>query len=235
MNQSTTTTSNPVKIRVLIIVFENSIAAYELPAFRGAVSDIVGSKHILFHNHLKNNFRYSYPLIQYKRIGGKPALLCIEDGVDEVHHFFEKRSNNLLLGEREYELRVEKINLNQFVMQTWDRTFRYRLQNWLPLNQNNYKEFKNLKSDIDRMEFLNNILFGNILSFAKGINWHLDKEKLQVRIHDIEHQRIIKVKKVLREAYTLEFSTNAFLPNQIGLGKNASLGFGVVWENRKKK
>ena len=228
MNQESTNTRSPIKIRVLIIVFENRIAAYELPAFRGAISDIVGNKHILFHNHQNNNFRYSYPLIQYKRVREKPALLCIEAGVDEVHHFFEKKHNNLLLGTREYELRVEKINLNQFVLQTWDRTFRYHLYNWLPLNQKNYKEYKSLKNDIDKLEFLNNILFGNILSFAKGINWQLDKEKLKVRIHDIEWQNIIKVKNVPRESYTLKFSTNAFLPNYIGLGKNVSLGFGMV-------
>lgn len=230
--QDSNITGKPVKIRVLIIVFESKIAAYELPAFRGAVSDIVGSKHILFHNHLKNNFRYSYPLIQYKRVREKPTLLCIDEGVDEVHHFFEKKQDNLLLGDREYELRVEKINLNQFVMQTWVRTFRYHLQNWLPLNQRNYNEYKVLKNDIEKLEFLNNILFGNILSFAKGINWHLDKKKLQVRIHDIEWQKIIKVKNIPRETYTLDFSTNAFLPNYIGLGKNASLGFGTVKQIR---
>ena len=228
MDNETSITSNPVKIRVLLIEFENKIAAYELPAFRGAVSDIAGYKHILFHNHNHHSFRYAYPLIQYKRVREKPALLCIEAGVDEVHHFFENKHDHLILGNREYELKVSGIHLNQFMIQIWDRSFRYRLHNWLPLNQHNYKEYKNLKNDIERIEFLNNILFGNILSFAKGIGWHLDKEKLQVRIHDIDRQNIVKVKNIPRESYTLEFSNNVFLPNYIGLGKNASLGFGTV-------
>ena len=219
----------PVHIRVLLIGFEQKIAAWELPAFRGAVSSITGYKHLLFHNHRdKKGYRYGYPLIQYKRIREKPALLCIEEGVDEVHHFFEEHHGVLPLGDREYEIKVENIRLNRFTMQTWDRSFRYRLLNWLPLNQNNYEKYHVLTDDVARTELLNDILFGNILSFAKGIGWLLDKEKMKVRIHDILRRSMVKVKGVPRETFTLEFSTNVFLPNYIGLGRNVSLGFGMV-------
>jgi len=42
------------------------------------------------------------------------------------------------------------------------------------------------------------------------------------------------VKKVMREAYTLEFSTNVFLPDFIGLGRNVSRGYGLVRPVREK-
>ena len=220
------------KIRLLDITFENEITPWEIPAFRGAVMATAGHSHILFHNHQGDGYRFGYPMIQYKRIRIKPHLVCIEEGVDEVHHFFENKQEGLMLGNRPYELRVDEIRLNRFTMQVWDRNFSYFMQDWLPLNQDNYRQFKDLKSEIDQFEFLEKILRGNILSFAKGIGWLVDKE-IKVRIGEILRVNIITVKGVKREAYTLRFSTNVFIPNHIGLGKNASLGFGVVWEERR--
>lgn len=222
-----------IKLRILDITFENPIEAWEVPAFRGAVVETAGKENILFHNHIGKDYRFSYPLIQYKRIRKKPHLVCIEDGVDEVHHFFENKQEGLMLGKRPYELKVDQIRLNRFTMQVWDKSFIYFLQDWLPLNQDNYKKFNEIDSEIDQMEFLEGILKGNILSFAKGIGWVVDKE-IKVRIGEIVRTGIISVKGTKREAFTLTFSTNVFLPNHIGLGRNASLGFGVVWENRKK-
>jgi hypothetical protein len=220
------------KIRILDIEFENEIAVWEVPAFRGAIIETAGRENTLFHNHLGKDYRFAYPLIQYKRIRKKPHLICIEDGVDEVHHFFENKQEGLLLGKREYELKVDSIRLNNFTLQVWDRSFNYFMQDWLPLSQKNYAEFKLLTSEIEKLEFLERILKGNILSFAKGVDWNVDSE-IKLRIHDIVRTNIISIKGIKRESYTLNFTSNCFLPNYIGLGKNASLGFGVVWENKK--
>ncbi|MCF8229524.1 MAG: hypothetical protein K9G58_10100 [Bacteroidales bacterium] len=217
------------RIKVLNIEFENDIFAYELPAFRGAIAESAGKDHVLFHNHQNNKYLYQYPLIQYKRIGKKPAIICIEDGIDEIHHFFSNKQEGLILGERHYELKIAKLHMNQFVMQVWDKSFHYNLWNWLALNQKNYSEYKNIESEFGKIEFLEKILTGNILSFAKGIGWQLDKE-LKVRIKEIKQKKIITVKNTKREALSLVFTSNAFLPNYIGLGKNASLGFGMVKE-----
>ena len=221
------------KIRFLDVAFENEINAWEVPALRGAVVASVGKGNTLFHNHLGKDYRFAYPLIQYKRIRKKPHLICIEDGVDEVHHFFENKQEGLILGSRPYELKVENINLNTFTMQVWDKSFDYFLQDWLPLNQDNYRIYKSLPSDIEKFEFLERILTGNILSFAKGIDWHVDKD-IKVRIRDIIRTKVLKVKDIKREAFTLNFSSNVFLPRHMGLGRNVSLGYGTVWENRKR-
>jgi len=85
------------RIRVLDIEFENDIQPWEVPAFRGAVIESAGRKNILFHNHKQDKFVYSYPLIQYKRIGKKPHLVCIDDGVDEIHKFFESMQEGVFL------------------------------------------------------------------------------------------------------------------------------------------
>ncbi|MCF6357974.1 MAG: hypothetical protein L3J54_09240 [Draconibacterium sp.] len=222
------------KIKFLDISFENEINPWEVEAFRGAVVATAGRDHILFHNHKKEGFRYSYPLIQYKRIGKKPHIICIDEGVDEVHYFFENKQEGLMLGNRHYNLVVENINLNKFNLQVWDRSFNYVIYDWFPLNQKNFNEFKTIVSEIQQFEFLEKILIGNILSFAKGIGWNIDKQ-IELKITEILRTNIISLKGTKRGAYTLNFKCNVFLPNYIGLGKNASLGFGWVRENRRNK
>jgi len=221
------------KIRLLDITFENELHAWELPFFRGAVVAMVGESHVLFHNHQDDRFRYSYPLIQYKTINKRPHLVCIDDGVDEVHHFFEKKQEGVFLGERAYEIKIAAINLNQFTMQVWDKAFHYRIYNWLPLNQKNYNIYHSLTDIQEQKNLLQKTLTGNILSFAKGIGWNVDKPII-TQIKDIQKVNLIRVKSIKREAFSLSFKSNVFLPNHISLGKNASLGFGIVSEETKK-
>ena len=215
------------KIRILHIEFEDEIAAREIPAFRGAIVKTAGVGNILYHNHIDNKFRYSYPLIQYKQINRHPAIICIEEGVEEIHHFFNNKQEGLVLGGRQYELKLSSLNLNQFTMQVWDKSFHYHIRNWLPFSQENYKKYKEINDKLSQLEFLEKILTGNILSFAKGIGWHVEKE-IKLRINEIKAEKVLYVKSARREAMSLNFTTNIFLPNYIGLGKNASVGFGVV-------
>lgn len=222
------------KIRLLTIIFDTEIAGHEIPAFRGAVIDKVGRENIIFHNHLDGKqFLYNYPLVQYKRLWKKPALICIDYGVDEIHKFFEKKDWALKISDRWLDMKIDKLQMNQFVMQVWDRTFDYNILNWIALNQENHKKFNELDSMTSKIEFLERTLKANILSFAKGIDWTVDKE-IQLKIKDIYRNRAAKVKGSLLTGFDLEFSTNVFLPNYIGLGKSVSLGYGVVRQKRKK-
>lgn len=218
---------NMKRIRVLTIIFDSPIASHEIPAFRGAIARKVGLEHDLFHNHQGESFRYRYPLIQYKRLGGKAAIICIEEGVDEIHRFFINRNWNLNISGRDLEVKVEKLDLNSFNMQVWDKTFTYRLQNWIGINQRSFDAYKELHDEDSKMRFLEKKLIGNILSFAKGIDWHIDK-KIELAIDKIERKQLVKIKGIPVSAYSLIFRTNVFLPIGIGLGKSPSLGYGVV-------
>ena len=64
-------------IRTLTVTFDTDISYKEIPLFRGAVLKSMGDKaNLLYHNHTgAETFRYSYPLIQYKRLGGKASIV----------------------------------------------------------------------------------------------------------------------------------------------------------------
>jgi len=216
------------KIRILNISFDTEIRSWEIPAFRGAVIAKVGQENLLFHNHVNNTeFRYKYPLIQYKQIHNKPVIVCVDFGVDEIHKFFEKRDWSLDISGRTLDMKIGRLDMNQFTMQVWDRHFAYHIRDWLALNQENYRKYTQLTTDTERMSYLESLLKANILSFAKGIDWTIEKP-IELTITKLYEPRMKKLKQQKVLTFDLDFSTNVFIPNHIGLGKSVSLGFGVV-------
>jgi hypothetical protein len=216
------------KIRFLKIQFETEIEAYEIPAFRGAVIAKAGNEHIIFHNHLNDReFLYGYPVIQYKRIGKNPAIVCIDYGVDEIHHFFNNKNLEIVIGQRPVSLVVKNLQMQQYNLQVWEKHFEYRLYNWLALNQENYEKYQALNDELSQIVFLENILKANIISFAKGVKWDVDKQ-ISLRIDEVIKSKIVPYKQQKLLAFDIRFRTNVFLPDFVGLGKGVSLGFGTV-------
>ncbi len=68
-------------INTIVISFSNPLDNHQIPQFRGAINTALGENaNLFFHNHTEDGFRYSYPLVQYKRIRQKAAIVCIKDG-----------------------------------------------------------------------------------------------------------------------------------------------------------
>ncbi|MEA5110263.1 hypothetical protein SDC9_31899 [bioreactor metagenome] len=216
------------KIKLLTVTFDTEIRDFEIPAFRGAVVDKVGRDNILFHNHLDDDkLLYKYPLIQYKTINRKPAIQCIDLGVDEIHKFFEKNSWDLIISDRKLEMKILRLDMNQFTMQVWDKLFNYSIRNWIALNKQNYETYLTLDGLAEKVALLEKILTANILAFAKGINWTVDKPII-VKIKTLSETRDVKLKGRTVLGFNVMFASNVFIPKYIGLGKSVSLGFGIV-------
>ncbi len=215
------------KVKYLCIRFKNEVGFQELRKFRGAVIEVAGRDHVLFHNHADGNFRYSYPLIQYKRAGARAALVCLEEGVHEVHAFFQGRPRTLWLGDREIVPEVESMQMKEVNLQVWDKPFHYRLQNWLALSQEHYPVWQDMTDETERRRFLTSILTGNLLSMAKGLDWNVDRE-IKVQFHYIGAPQLIRFKEQSLTSFQARFSANIWLPPYLGLGKGAALGYGMA-------
>ncbi len=216
------------KIRILNILFDDEIKQWEVPAFRGGIISKIGRDNVLFHNHVgDDDFRFAYPLIQYKCIGGKPAILCIEQGVDEIHKFFENKDWSMEISGRKLEMKLDKLNVNQFNLQVWETMFSYSIIHWLALNSENYPVFLKLTGMGEKISFLENILRANILSFGKGIGWEVG-DKIKLQITNWNEPKLMPYKGIKRMAFAFNFKTNVFIPNYLGMGKGSSFGFGTV-------
>ena len=216
------------KLPTIVILFDNKIDSTSITLFRGAVIASLENKDVLFHNHDTDRLRYSYPLIQYKRIHKKAAVMGIGKGIEVVSQLLSVRDFNYQIGKEKVEMKIDSVNAydNEIALME-GATYQYRLRNWLPLNSGNYAKYQNSESLIERIAILERVLVGNILSFLKGIDLHLE-EQLELHITDITSQRAITYKKVKLMGFDVEFKANITLPQYIGIGKNASVGCGVL-------
>lgn len=225
--------STSLKLRLLIIRFMNTLGMTELPFFRGAVIKISGDDNILFHNHNGVGFRYKYPFIQYKRISGRAAIVCIGEGIDEIGMFFINNIKPLEIGERFETFTIQNVTARTHVVQVWNTQFTYTIRKYLALNQNNYTQFESMDCLTDKIKLLERCLIGNILSFAKSVRIYFDKE-VTVSILNIVKTQCYHFKGIRMLGFDIVFKTNVSLPNYIGLGKGSSLGFGTVCKNSKE-
>lgn len=221
-------------IQTLIVCFGSEITQRELSLFRGAVISAMENANILFHNHLGDNeFRYSYPLIQYKRIKKKAAIVCVGEGTEVIGDFFGHTDFNFMLGERAVEMEIDHINAKRTLVQVWNDEFRYRLRKWLPLSSDNYRAYQSLEGIVEQCAFLQKILIGNILSFCKGLGITVEQE-IKCIITQLMDSRICDYKGVKMMSFDVEFKANISLPDYVGLGKGVSLGFGTVVRKHEK-
>ncbi|HPX99210.1 MAG TPA: CRISPR-associated endonuclease Cas6 [Bacteroidaceae bacterium] len=222
--------------KIITIRFKNSISSTDIEAFRGAVINALQDKDILFHNHnlQDKGFRYSYPLIQYKRINKKAAIFCLEDGTESIGKFFLDSDMILNLNGEVYKFEVESVKAYNHLIQVWNSNFRYTIRKWLALNQENYELYNKLESVAEKSAFLENILKANILSLAKGLDIFFEKQ-VECKITRLSEPRITRYKNVKMTMFDAEFLTNVSIPDYAGLGKGVSVGYGMAVRKKDKK
>lgn len=215
-------------VRTLFMSFHNDLGQIPISAFRGAIIEKVGREHTLFHNHQgEYQFHHRYPLIQYKKRGLQPILFCLEEGVDEMYKLFEKKSWDLHILDTKFNLSVNEMRLGSTQLKVNGQLYTYQLSNWQALNERNYKEYHAAVSLTERISILEKVLLGNILSFAKGLDWRIE-EQLFVAIQHITPPQPRRFKGTTVMTFNVQFASNILLPDWIGIGKGASIGFGVV-------
>lgn len=215
-------------LNILIVQFSNSISKEEIPSFRGAIVNALQDKGAdLFHNHKDDGLIYRYPLIQYKRIRQKAAIVCLGEGTEAIGQFFSACDFVVNIGDRSLELEVESIKPNKVLVQVWDGLFSYTIRKWLPFNKENYEQYTNLESLAEKYAMLERLLIGNILSFGKGVGIQFDKQ-VECKITEASEPMSIMHKGVKLMGFDVAFKSNVSLPDYIGLGKGVSVGKGMV-------
>jgi hypothetical protein len=222
-------------LNIFLIRFRNEIGIQEIPLLRGAVLHLLGENaELLFHNHTsETTFRYSYPLIQYKQIHHKAAILCVGNGIEAIEKLLTLQDSEVSLGRRKIQLEIENIHSESDVVQTHNTLFRYELQNWIPLNTKNYLEYISTESLTEKIHLLEHILIGNLLSFAKGVGIEIEQE-IKCQITSLDNPRMVYIKGVKVMSFHCEFLSNLSLPNYIGIGKHVSLGCGTITSKTHK-
>ncbi len=222
-------------IKSLTIDFDTEINDSEIPLFRGAILKTIGEQaNLLYHNHTgSTSLRYSYPLIQYKRLGNNAAIIGIEEGADAIGQFLSESVGSLQIGQRVLNCHTNRITPARILVQTWSQPFYYHISRWLPLNTKNYHNYKAIDEENERTMFLENILKGNLLSMLKGLGIHIESE-LVLRITQLSKPYCLHNKGIGLMAFNADFTCNLSIPNHVGIGKNASIGYGIIYKQKKR-
>ena len=218
-------------IQQLTLKFENEISAAEVKLLRGAVIAALQNDNVLFHNHIGEGLRYAYPLIQYKRIGGKAAIVCIGEGVNVIGEFFNKPTTMMNLGNRQVDMKLADIRPSEFTLNQTPVMQSYVVRGWLPLNGENYHQYISTPSLGDKIKLLEQVMVGNLLSMGKGLGVHWE-EPLTCCITSVLRSYPKMYKSIRLMAFDVEMKCNLRLPSYIGIGKNVSLGSGTIYKKR---
>jgi hypothetical protein len=176
-----------------------------------------------FHHHSNNS--YHYPLIQYKRINGKLAIVGIGKFADIVYNNIPSIEH--ITTEKE-KIPINNIEIKNSVFSMISKLSVYGFSSpWIALNEINYAKYKQ-SGKPDKKKLLEKILVGNILSMFKGLGIFVP-QKVEANI--LRHySKPITVHDNRFVGFRLDFACNVVLPEFIGLGKSVSKGFGVIKE-----
>ena len=142
-------------------------------------------------------------------------------------------TDSIMIGEREVKCNTDRLMPSKLLVQTWQSSFSYQVFRWLPLNKENYIRYQTAEGMIEKIAILEKILKGNLLSMLKGLDIFLEGE-LIVKITNLSEPYILHNKGVALMAFNADFNCNLSIPNNIGIGKNASIGYGVIHQKKKE-
>jgi len=195
---------------------------------RGYFGNLFKEHSPLLSNHYEDgSLRYRYPLVQYKVIDKTPMLVGINEGGKLLTQLFLK-INALNIDGKTYTIQSKNISSTNHDIGFSEALHEYQFKTlWLALNQKNYEKYSQLNNEAEKDDMLRSILVGHVLSFFRNTEVELTvNQRLMAKVNVIQKQTKFKDKSML--AFTGSFVINANLPDDIGLGKSVSRGFGTI-------
>ena len=231
----------PLTIRTLSVIFNLRLRAEDLEAFRGAVIAVAGRENELFHNHNnlddeteQNKFHHRYPLIHYRIQNHAASLFGINEGAGAIDKLLRSKVF------KEFKMNGRPIHLNiterqenssfALALTAKKQVYAYRIYNYLPLNPDNYYQYKQLPDFAQKVKFIEKLLANHLVAFAHAVNWAFPKNRrLDAVIMDIDRIKKTEVLGTQMMAFDLVFSCNALLPDRLGIGRKAAFGYGWLY------
>ncbi len=203
---------------------------------RGYFGELFREHSPLLHNHFDEpgsespQYRYAYPLVQYKVLNKTPTLVGLGDGAQLLVDLF-LRIKELDIEGQTIPVLSKHIEHRQTPIGIADDLHSYRFETlWLGLNQKNYRAYQKAEPE-EQAVILKNTAIANILTFVEAfgirLNRDLPEQRVMLKLHTTDPV-VTKFKNVDFVAFGGKFTTNVLLPDHIGLGKQAARGFGSI-------
>ncbi|MDK2841819.1 MAG: hypothetical protein PWQ17_1324 [Anaerophaga sp.] len=215
-----------MQITQVIIKFPNiQLKTRDSHKLRGYFGNLFKEHSPLLHNHYEDgSSRYAYPLVQYKVIDRIPVLIGFQEGAELLMSLFLKIREIDIEGQQ-FPVLAKNIQQTQCILTVNQQLYNYSFKTlWMALNQENFRKYVQL-DEKEKKNFLNHQLQNNILSCYKGLSFRVEERVMAIAQVE-EKQTQFKNQSML--AFSGRFTTNAYLPKWIGIGKAVSRGFGTI-------
>lgn len=223
-----------VQLDLLQVQFDLDLQPWQIPQFRGAIIDLAGKEQDLFHNHkTEGGYHYRYPLIQYQSHRGKAAILGLGAGAESLYELLLSGKRDLVMQGKTYPLRIQQMQQKEWLLRVKreEQIQQFALRYWLPLNDERYEKWQQLRSLAKRTLLLEDTLKGEILQFASSVGWRIP-ERFILEIDLIYKVRKMPYCQTNMMGFDVSFYTNLALPYGLGIGKGSSRGFGRLMSVR---
>ena len=214
--------------KLVIIINDQTFSPFDIPKIRGFFAKEYSNSDLI-HNHLKDKtrqYRYAYPVIQFKIIDSHPALIGIGDGIPILKKIFLEVDHLKINGEVQ-SINEKSVTLNHSEFGQTDNPIKYQfILPWMALNQTNYQQYQALNWN-EKRAFLEKILMGNLKSISHGCNyWIPDFSSVYVESNFRPVSRYFK--NLIMICFEGKFTTNFIIPDYLALGKQTARRFGTV-------
>jgi Cas6b C-terminal domain/Cas6b N-terminal domain len=180
-----------------------------------------------FHGHTGTAFIYKHPLIQYKVRNGSALIMGLKEGayllkaVPPLEHLTVHGEQLPVVTQTRTDGAVE--------FGLCGRPLQYKfVTSWGALNQDNYHTYCTLNDDSTAVnQLLTRILIGNLLSLSKAVGYVVD-ETIQVDLTVNGCEELEAKRGVHLVGFNGRFRANFAIPDNWGVGKFSSRGYGTV-------
>lgn len=218
-------------VETLLLTFHLPLHHKNIGSWRGAFLEMAGRDIELLHNHNNREpsgrLNYDYPLVQYRANQGRAAVFAVNKGIDAIQQILLTKKWELNWEGKSTRLALIYEPEQQHQVLSFDAPQRYHLQNYLPLNADNYKLWQVCSSLSEKIQLLERIIRGHLLSCLWGLGWK-GSEEIRINLQDVGQPQILSFKAQPMLSFDLIFDSNANLPSGLGLGKAVSTGFGIL-------
>ncbi|NBC09931.1 MAG: hypothetical protein GVY26_22310 [Bacteroidetes bacterium] len=233
-------------LNILRLRFDTPIQPYELPAFRDVITDFLGFTGVYivqcdwrtawelvhFDREVSLPVELAYPSLQWRLYrqgnGFTPGLVCLSDRLHEVEESLARNGGSkVILNGRAYPIWCRAPEHETLHIGTSKRLHAYELQQYLPMEGQNLADFNQIQDHQERRRIVDRMLLNHLLVFAKAVSAEM-KYDLRVDNLFIRPREAVTVGDQSFNAFHLHFQSNLNMPNGVGLGCKAGLGYGVV-------
>lgn len=219
---------NSKEFNTLQATLDLALYPRQISQFRGAFTAQAGWEKDHLHNHKgKDKYHYRYPLIQYRIHQGKISLIGIGEGSETLRRaLLEVRE--IQLGNKKIPLRISHLTEQEMTIKMTSHPQLYRLMNWVPFNQENYIRWKHSERLSEKIQIMEKMLVGQIITLANGVEWKIP-ERFEAFLVDIVSTEKVKVHGQECVAFNVMFKCNIDIPVGLGIGRSVAFGYGGVY------